>query len=112
MLKAVVFLVMVPTAICFAQADRAAVTGTISDPAHLAMAAAHVSLVYPGTGLRRETQSSSYGVYHIGGLPIGECYLEVARLVSGQSRPSRSSSRWAKRGAWMCPWRSPPSGRP
>jgi len=78
MLKAVVFALIVPLAICFAQADRAAVTGTISDPTHLAMASAHVSLVYPGTGLRRETQSSSYGVYHIGGLPIGECYLEVS----------------------------------
>jgi hypothetical protein len=50
---------------------------------------AKVSLVYPGTGLRRETQSSSSGVFHIGGLPIGECYLEVgaAGFRSVQTKP-------------------------
>src|SRR5664279_5311661 len=78
MLKAVVFLAIVPMAIGFAQADRAAVTGTISDQTHSMMASAHVQVVYPGTGLHRETQTSSEGVYHIGGLPIGECYLEVS----------------------------------
>lgn len=42
------------------------------------MASARVSLVHPGTGLRRETETSSFGVYHIGEVPIGECYLEVS----------------------------------
>jgi len=72
-----VFAVFVPFAVCFAQADRAAVTGTITDQAHLPMASVRVRVFYPGTGLSRETQSSSEGVYHIGELPIGECYVEV-----------------------------------
>jgi hypothetical protein len=79
MLKAVVFAMIVPAAICFAQADRAAVTGTISDPTHLPIVAAQVRVVYPGTGLKRETASSSAGVYSISELPIAEeCFLEVS----------------------------------
>jgi hypothetical protein len=78
MLKAVVLAVIVPLGVCFAQADRAAVTGTITDQSHSAMASAQVRLVYPGTGLRRETQTSPEGAYHMGELPIGECYLEVS----------------------------------
>ena len=41
------------------------------------MSAARVAVVYPATGLRRETVSLSSGAYEIAGLPIGECYLEV-----------------------------------
>src|ERR1017187_2561397 len=79
MLKAVVFAMIVPAAICFAQADRAAVTGTISDPTHLPIVAAQVRVVYPGTGLKRETASSSAGVYSISELPIAEeCFLEAS----------------------------------
>jgi hypothetical protein len=66
------------SAVCFGQADRAAVTGTISDASHSVLPKANVSVAYPETGLRREMQSSSSGVFHIGGLPIGECYLEVS----------------------------------
>jgi hypothetical protein len=80
MLRFIFLIFTVASGICLAQADRAAVTGTITDPSHLAIPSAHVSLVYPGTGLRRETQSSSAGVFHIGGLPIGECYLEVSAV--------------------------------
>src|SRR5215467_11882898 len=78
MLKIIVLIFTIGVGACLAQADRAAVTGTISDQAHLAIVSAHVALVYPGTGLRRETESSSFGAFHIGGLPIGECYLEVS----------------------------------
>jgi hypothetical protein len=63
---------------CFAQADRAAVTGTILDQSHTAMPKAHITVIYPATELRRETQSSSNGAYEIAGLPIGECYVEVS----------------------------------
>src|ERR1700722_19335587 len=64
--------------VCLGQADRAGVTGTISDPTHLPVAVAHVRLVYPNTGLQRETVSSSAGVFSISELPIAEeCYLEV-----------------------------------
>src|SRR5271169_305267 len=89
MLKVVIFALTIGSGLCLAQADRAAVTGTISDPSHSMVPNAKVSLVYPETGLRRETQSSSSGVFHIGGLPIGECYLEVgeAGFRSVQTKP-------------------------
>ena len=77
MLKIVVLTFTIGIGMSLAQADRAAVTGTIFDPTHMAMPSVHVSVVYPATGLRRETLSSSSGVFHIGGLPIGECYLET-----------------------------------
>ena len=44
---------------CFAQADRAALTGTITDATHAGVPSAHVKVVYPDTGLFRETSSSS-----------------------------------------------------
>jgi Carboxypeptidase regulatory-like domain/TonB dependent receptor len=78
MLKIAVIIFTVGTGICLAQADRASITGTIMDQSHKAMSAAQVAVVYPATALRRETQSSSTGVYVIAGLPIGECYLEVS----------------------------------
>src|SRR5262249_36325933 len=34
-------------------------------------------VVYPGTGLSRETVSSNSGVFRLSGLPIGACYAEV-----------------------------------
>jgi hypothetical protein len=77
MLRITILAFVVGLGICMAQADRAAVTGTIFDQTHAAAPSAHVTVVYPGTGLRRESASSSVGVFHIGGLPIGECYLEV-----------------------------------
>jgi hypothetical protein len=63
---------------CFAQADRGAVTGTVLDASRAVVPHASVSVVYAETGLRRETQSSGAGVFHIGGLPIGLCHLEVS----------------------------------
>src|SRR5215475_8103188 len=77
MLKAVMSAVIVSTGVCCAQADRAAVTGTILDPSRSAVPQATVSVIYSSTGLRRETSSSSSGAFHVGGLPIGICYLEV-----------------------------------
>ncbi len=89
MLKASILMFTIGSALCFAQADRASVTGTISDPSHSMVPSAKVSLVYPGTGLRRETQSSSSGVFRISEVPIGDCYLEVdaAGFRNIQSKP-------------------------
>src|SRR5215469_6812513 len=78
MLKSAAFILIVGAGICWGQADRASVTGTITDQSHAAMSAAHVAVVYPATGLRRETESASSGAYEISGLPIGECYVEVS----------------------------------
>ena len=41
------------------------------------VAGAHVKIVYPDTGLSRETTTSSSGVFRLGGLPIGACHVEV-----------------------------------
>ena len=78
MLKTIVFALTLGLVTCLAQADRAAVTGTISEQSHSAIVSAQVAVIYPGTGLRRETLSSSSGAYELAGLPIGECYLEVS----------------------------------
>lgn len=63
---------------CFAQADRAALTGTITDATRAAISAAHVKVVFPGTGLSRETVASSAGVYRLSDLSIGTCYAEIS----------------------------------
>ena len=39
-----------------------------------------LKLVYPATGLSRETVSSSSGVFRLSGPPIGECYAEVSAI--------------------------------
>ena len=62
---------------CFAQADRAALTGTLTDATQGAIPDAHVKVVYPNTGLSRDTTTSNSGVFRLGGLPIGFCYVEV-----------------------------------
>lgn len=62
---------------CPAQSDRAALTGTITDATHAAVPSAQVKVVYPDTGLSRETMASSSGVFRLSGLPIGPCNVEV-----------------------------------
>jgi hypothetical protein len=58
-----------------AQADRASLTGTITDVTQANIPNAAVKVIYPATGLSRETISS--GVFRLSGLPIGACYVEV-----------------------------------
>lgn len=78
MLKATLFAVIVPLGIGLAQSDRAALTGTITDATHAAVPNAAVKVVYPETGLSRDTSTSASGEFRLGGLPIGQCYVEVA----------------------------------
>ena len=77
MLKNIVLVWILGSGCCFAQADLAALTGTITDTSHAAVAGAHVKVVFPATGLSRETVSTSAGVFRLSGLPIGQCYAEV-----------------------------------
>lgn len=77
MLKSVLLLIAISAAVCFGQADRAAVTGTVLDPSRSAVPAANITLVQNETGLRRETASSGAGVFRVGGLPLGGYHLEV-----------------------------------
>jgi hypothetical protein len=80
MLKVLVFAVIVPIAICFAQADRAALTGIITDATHAPVPGAHIKVTYPNTGLSRETTTSNSGVFRLAELPIGTCYVEVGAV--------------------------------
>jgi len=81
MFNKVVLLGMLAAGFCFAQADRAALTGTITDATHAAVPNAHVKIVYPDTGLSREATGSESGVFRLSGLPIGACFAVVS--VSG-----------------------------
>lgn len=54
-----------------AQEDRAAVTGTITDPSQSAVANAVVGIDNKATGFHREVRTNDSGVYLIPGLPIG-----------------------------------------
>jgi hypothetical protein len=77
MQKIIVLAITIGLGTCFAQADRAALTGTITDPTQAAVPGAHVKIVYPNTGLFRDTTTSDSGVFRLGELPIGTCYVEV-----------------------------------
>ncbi len=79
MLRIIVFMFTAGVGICLAQADRAAVTGTVRDPSHSGMPGAQVKLIYPGTGLQRETTASSAGVFLHRRVTVGgKCVLEVS----------------------------------
>lgn len=56
---------------CFGQIDRASLNGTVSDAAGDRVPGAHVTAVQSYTGLRRDTVSSTSGIYDIPELPVG-----------------------------------------
>ena len=55
----------------FAQVDRSAVTGTVTDPSGRRMGQTHITAVENSTQLRRETVSYDDGRYDIPELPVG-----------------------------------------
>jgi hypothetical protein len=76
-----------------AQADRAILSGTVTDPVGASVAGARVELTDAATGFRREAVTGDAGSYSIGSLPAG-----VYKAVFSRTFPhSRKSSR--------CPWR-------
>jgi hypothetical protein len=77
MLKIIALTFTIGLGTCLAQADRAALTGTITDASQAAVPNAHVKVVYPNTGLSRDTTTSDSGVFRLGELPIGLCHVEV-----------------------------------
>src|SRR5215469_7544876 len=77
MLKKIVLLGIFWAGSGFAQADRAALTGVITDATRAAISGAHIKVVYANTGLARETSTSNSGEFRLGGLPIGVCSVEV-----------------------------------
>src|SRR5579863_2443911 len=66
-----------------AQADRAVLTGTVTDPSGASVTGVHVELTETGTGLRRETLTMESGSYTLGSLPVG-VYRAIFRSPSFQ----------------------------
>ena len=56
---------------CFAQVDRAALGGIVTDPSGRVLPHAQVTAVQNATGLERSTTSSATGTYDVPELPVG-----------------------------------------
>jgi hypothetical protein len=57
--------------VLYAQLDRSALAGTVTDPKGARIAGALVTAVQQQTGLERKTKTSSEGTYALDGLPVG-----------------------------------------
>ncbi|MCS7024852.1 MAG: TonB-dependent receptor [Bryobacteraceae bacterium] len=57
---------------CYAQADRATLTGTVTDATNSAISDAKISLRHTSTGFVRQTVTNQEGIYLFPGLPVGE----------------------------------------
>src|SRR5580658_1119790 len=64
-------LVFLFAGIAFAQVDRSALSGTVTDSSGRMLPQAHVTAVENATGLRREAVSDASGNYSIAELPVG-----------------------------------------
>jgi len=82
----------------WAQVDRAALNGTVTDGSGARLAGATVSVESATTGFRRESLSSGVGAYQLTGLPVGVYTVSISKsgfntakfeqvtLAVGQSR--------------------------
>ncbi len=61
----------------FAQVDRSAIAGTVTDPAGRLLGHAHIAAVEIATRSRREGVSDAAGRYEIAGLPVGKYTVTV-----------------------------------
>src|SRR5215813_5380281 len=66
-----VWLPLVFAAACFAQVDRSALNGTVTDPTGRVLPGVEVVAVQDSTGLRRATVTAGGGTYEIPELPVG-----------------------------------------
>ncbi len=62
-----------------AQEDRAAITGTVTDPSNSAMAGATVEISSKATGFRRSVLTNEAGAFLLPGLQIGAYELEIKK---------------------------------
>src|SRR5215475_244221 len=60
-----------------AQTDRAAVTGTVSDPSNAVIPGVQVTLHAVATGLEYHTQTNETGTYTVSSLPIGSYTMSI-----------------------------------
>lgn len=70
----------------FAQVDRAALTGTVTDASGAVIADAVISVEAAATGFRREVTTSQVGVYQLPGLPVGVYTISVSKTGFGTVR--------------------------
>ena len=61
------------------QVDKAAVTGTLTDPSGATVADAKISVAYPATGLTRSATTNESGVFLIVGLPLGHAVIDAQK---------------------------------
>jgi hypothetical protein len=70
-------LILFPALICFGQAGKVEISGTVQDPAGMPVVAAHVIAREQSTDAHFEVMSDAGGAYHLLGLPPGEYLLQV-----------------------------------
>jgi hypothetical protein len=71
----------------FAQGDRGAITGTVTDPGNAVVPAAKVTAKNSGTGAVYETITTPAGIYAIASLPVG--LYDIAVEAPGFSRKTQ-----------------------
>ena len=59
--------------------DRAAISGTITDPSNAFVAGAAAELRAPDTGLRRQTTTNESGIYEFSSLPVGSYTVTITK---------------------------------
>lgn len=70
----------------FAQADRATVSGTITDASGAVVADARIELKQTNTGFVREARTNNNGIYQVPGLPVGAYLLTVEKAGFATAR--------------------------
>src|SRR5689334_18602388 len=69
--------ILVLSAVAFAQGDRGAITGTVTDPGNAVVPAAKIAARNSGTGTTYETITTPAGIYTIAALPVGQYDITV-----------------------------------
>ena len=72
----------------FAQAERAILSGTVTDAVNALVPQATVTLRHPATGFVRETETTDSGIYSISGLPVGSFELSVRKSGFNDAKSS------------------------
>ncbi|HTQ52867.1 MAG TPA: TonB-dependent receptor [Bryobacteraceae bacterium] len=79
MRRTVLLWVLCLTAPLLRAQDRAALTGTVTDPTGAVVMSGIVSLHSPVTGLHRETLTNASGIYEFSSLPVGSYDLAIKK---------------------------------
>ena len=74
----VLFMILASAGQAFSQSERANLTGTVTDPTGRVVHEASVTLHAIATGIDRNVQTNSTGVYNLSALPVGEYSLSIS----------------------------------